>query len=505
MNVHMVVKPFPNNRAAILDYAAAAIPMYDATVLGDDEVRAVEGRVRAKSWLHLPASIKDHRRGGRPGISIARSIAHDLIFHVNPATGKIEWWDYTVKVWRSSGGDNVLKGERVSAACKKALCDSKFMLSEVDGKRKLTPYFVAPPPILEDPAFLASVSSALQGLERSLPALDSLAASSAMMVCKGGKTIDFKNNAVIDSLPEHRNSRFTSWEYKDWFDDMVEQGIESEEASSRMAAVGQFWSDVEEYLVDGGRDLSVMAEKFEALVPRCPCLRDVFWGPMECVEDCIFDLREWAGALSGLRSGKVDWVLRLGPSASNGKGTVRKLVEKTAGTFNGGGELGYVSVQDGSLFQAQRKEEGPSELKSNMEGCRAFFVDDADPKKAVNLPFIREICGGNSVTAARKHKENRTWDNIGLLNWVGNEIPHWSQDPEPADLRRMRVLYYGLTFKNEADYEGPKLLDLRLPHSTEGESDGAFPNHRLKNARIKDINSISSVNVYLELLGCINA
>ena len=89
-------------------------------------------------------------------------------------------------------------------------------------------------------------------------------------------------------------------------------------------------------------------------------------------------------------------------SGSTGKGSNRELVETCLGVHNGRDQLGYCCTLNVEALAAKTAE-GPSEQKANLFGCSHAFIDDFSPNAPLNNTVLRQVTGGNNLTAARKH------------------------------------------------------------------------------------------------------
>eukprot|EP00969_Alexandrium_andersonii_P270059 11936730-Alexandrium_andersonii.AAC.1 len=126
---------------------------------------------------------------------------------------------------------------------------------------------------------------------------------------------------------------------------------------------------------------------------------------------------------------------------STGKGTLRELCEACLGTFNGDAQLGYSAVLKQEVLQVKDKE-APSEQTSNMYLCKHAWVDDFKPSKPLCTAVLRQLSGGNSITAARKHGREVTFKFRGQLFLLTNGI--WQPDVPfvGADARRVTGLSF---------------------------------------------------------------
>jgi hypothetical protein len=132
-------------------------------------------------------------------------------------------------------------------------------------------------------------------------------------------------------------------------------------------------------------------------------------------------------------------------SGSTGKGTTRELIEMSAGVHNGREQLGYTATLNVETL-ACKKNEGPTEQKSNMYLCSHAFIDDFSPKEPLNNVTLRQLTGGNNLTAARKNGAELVFKFPGQLILFCNGP--W-RPVEPfigSDRRRHAGLTYSVRF-----------------------------------------------------------
>ena len=133
---------------------------------------------------------------------------------------------------------------------------------------------------------------------------------------------------------------------------------------------------------------------------------------------------------------------------STGKGALRELCEECLGPFNGGSQRGYVAVMTQEALVVQKTEK-PREQLANLEGCKLALVDDFKPTQDLSGAVLRQISGGNNLTAARKFKGENVFKFHGMLMICANGL--WRSDEEwkGADRRRLTGLPFQVEFVDQ--------------------------------------------------------
>ena len=101
-------------------------------------------------------------------------------------------------------------------------------------------------------------------------------------------------------------------------------------------------------------------------------------------------------------------------SGSTGKGTLRELVESCDGVHNGKEQLGYACTLTAEAL-CSKKCEAPSEQKANLFLSAHSFIDDFSPNTPLNNVALRQLTGGNNLTAARKNAAEHVFKFNGQL------------------------------------------------------------------------------------------
>lgn len=142
---------------------------------------------------------------------------------------------------------------------------------------------------------------------------------------------------------------------------------------------------------------------------------------------------------------------------STGKGTLRDLCEECLGVHNGGKQLGYSAVLKQETLLV-KKQESPSEQLSNVYQCRHAWVDDFAPSVPLSTAILRQLSGGNNITAARKFAKETAFKFTGQLLLACNGIWRGDELFKGADVRRMTGLNFEVHFVDmvEQQNEFPK-------------------------------------------------
>ena len=136
---------------------------------------------------------------------------------------------------------------------------------------------------------------------------------------------------------------------------------------------------------------------------------------------------------------------------------------------NGASSRGYSCVIGPEVLLKNKAGESPSEIMSNLRGCRFAFADDFSATDSTPLcgTLLRRMSGGNKLTAARKNKGQVDYDPNFATNLLLNEMQPIEPKPSEPDLRRATPITFTLSYKAEDKFD-------------EGD-----PTHRRKKASIK--------------------
>ena len=142
-------------------------------------------------------------------------------------------------------------------------------------------------------------------------------------------------------------------------------------------------------------------------------------------------------------------------NGSTGKGALRELVETCDGVHNGKEQLGYACTLTAEAL-CSKKCEAPSEQKANLFLCAHSFIDDFSPNTPLNNVALRQLTGGNNLTAARKNAAEHVFKFNGQLYLLVNGPWRPTEPFIGNDRRRHAGLSFDVKFvdqprgKNEA-------------------------------------------------------
>jgi hypothetical protein len=176
-----------------------------------------------------------------------------------------------------------------------------------------------------------------------------------------------------------------------------------------------------------------------------PMLRRIFYEAQLDHDSALFQLRLALEpvAFKGPRT-QVATMMDDG-RGSTGKGTLRDLCEECLGVHSGGRQKGYAAVMKQESLIV-KKQEGPSEQLSNVMLCRHVWVDDFAPSCPLSTAVLRQLSGGNNITAARKHAKELAFKFTGQLFLACNGLWRGDEAFKGADARRMTGLNFEVHF-----------------------------------------------------------
>ncbi len=207
-------------------------------------------------------------------------------------------------------------------------------------------------------------------------------------------------------------------------------------------------------------ELSEGAKKvLEAAAERHPMIRRIFYEAHLDWDSALMQLRlvfepiHCPGSLCQTVSFIDDG------SGSTSKGTVRELVESCVGVHNGKEQIGYSCTLNVEAL-ANKKAEAPSEQKANLFLCSHAFIDDFSPNVPLNNVALRQLTGGNNLTAARKGGAEGVFKFRGQIYLQANGIWRPVERFIGSDRRRHAGLSFEVKFvdhpttKNERKKDG---------------------------------------------------
>ena len=152
---------------------------------------------------------------------------------------------------------------------------------------------------------------------------------------------------------------------------------------------------------------------------------------------------------------------------STGKGTSRSLIDEALGHFTGIEQRGYVCViTHDALEVCGGRGEKPKEQWSNLEGSKFAFVDDftANAQRPLDNALLRQISGGNALSASRKGKSERAFTFFGKLVLMVNGIWKGDQQPKGSDIRRYGGSTFSVRYMNDPSGPNEMQKDAEFKH-----------------------------------------
>jgi len=412
-----------------------------------------------------------------PTLDFAIVIEEGLTVYNNMDLGKTEYYCRDTGVWKRQGGEKRIKGEEITDLLCAAFAPIglKYVESE-GGGLKLRPVKLPYRDFLfRNGPWTAPVLAMVQSLkpENSVP-LDSTEAARKIRNFLGPYCIDFG----------------TEIPHLDWdSDEAVEAALRAPvRLSSKDDRISRFVNkEFTEYqsprrvhlarlIQRSCLELStqdVMSAETKALwdeeVKHHTALRRVFYEAHDDHDDSFFHMRlvfENACGKGQIRMEVSSWYDD--GEGSTGKGTCRKLIDESCGIYTGGEQRGYCCVMTHhAIAPDHRGGEKPKEQWANMEGCIFAWVDDfkATSKFPLSNASMRQISGGNGLTAARKGMPERVFDFNGHLILLVNGL--WAAD-EPimgSDIRRYTGITFPISYKNVLSGPNTRLKDAEFKPS----------------------------------------
>ena len=474
--IMVVDKPMPKTFDDCMAYIQKKHSIESFSETTPEELKMGQALLKVWRWLHKHPSQKDHFRGGTPHLAAAQAISPMLPFHDNKANKTVEYWDEDALIWRPDGGQNMLKGESISEALNKVLQNVAFgkVWDEKCFKYRSVPLQDRQAVLkFEDGGFLSGVGGQLQGLKSRMPELNSLPGSEHMRMFTGGVLLDCSkpfDEQLSRGRQELRLSRLSPWQFVDWKDQLVNDGLSADEAAKAEAEVRCFCDDLKAYITKGGIDFDeAFGDRFRALMGRSSGVRETFFEfaggrqDPESVHNCLYNMALFADAVSGLRIGMEEFAVMKGVTGSNGKGTVRTMLDRLLGNYNGASQVGYTcQFARGEVLQDFKRSTGPCEAMSNLQGCCIAWADELNTDMPVNSAVVRQLASFNDLDSDRKYGKKVGWTPWHLLVLLTNKDFVWSPPLGDMDFRRVTVLYHPVTFKDTDEFN---------PNN---------PNHRIK-------------------------
>ena len=464
--IYVTLKTFPADLEGYLDVIRGFGAHHDGTPMTARQRRRNAARAYARRWLDLK---EDADREGpmppMPHLDFAVCVEGELPCQYNYASKELEFFNANAGVWMHTGGQAYCRGELLKDALCKVLCTPRWGLDK-DGKTRLLP---GDDPLFHTAPVLSSVGGMLDKVtpDLSLPDLDD--SGNPLM----RRLVNFKGPYCLEfSDPPHVTAASTDEELlnalamcvrttttSDRTSRLVPRSFEEYRHPERLELARavleamQALKDQEAVAApEGPAPVMCLPEHVKARLETCshnhPAFRKIIYETHNDWDAAIFQYRLVGEPVVG-RGPFTEFASYLDDGqGSTGKGTLRELCEECLGPFNGGSQRGYVAVMTQEALVVQKTEK-PREQLANLEGCKLAFVDDFKPTQDLSGAVLRQISGGNNLTAARKFKGENVFKFHGMLMICANGL--WRSDEEwkGADRRRLTGLPFQVEFVDQ--------------------------------------------------------
>ncbi|CAJ1442726.1 unnamed protein product, partial [Effrenium voratum] len=439
--IYVTLKTFPADLEGYLDVIRGFGVHHDGTPMTARQRRRNAARDYARRWLDLK---EDEGREGpmppMPHLDFAVCVEGELPCQYNYASKELEFFNANAGVWMHTGGQAYCRGELLKDALCKVLCTPRWGLDK-DGKTRLLP---GDDPLFHTAPVLSSVGGMLDKVtpDLSLPDLDD--SGNPLM----RRLVNFKGPYCLEfSDPPHVTAASTDEELLNALAMCVRTTTTSDRTSRLVPR------SFEEYRHPERLELArAVLEAMQARLETCshnhPAFRKIIYETHNDWDAAIFQYRLVGEPVVG-RGPFTEFASYLDDGqGSTGKGALRELCEECLGPFNGGSQRGYVAVMTQEALVVQKTEK-PREQLANLEGCKLAFVDDFKPTQDLSGAVLRQISGGNNLTAARKFKGENVFKFHGMLMICANGL--WRSDEEwkGADRRRLTGLPFQVEFVDQ--------------------------------------------------------
>lgn len=153
---------------------------------------------------------------------------------------------------------------------------------------------------------------------------------------------------------------------------------------------------------------------------KAPAIAAAFAQYQEDVTVRQFLMQMWMRGLSGL--GAEKFLVNLGESGRNGKGTMQALLTTVAGDY--AAELPVEVILKGNN---NAREVFRSEL-AQLRGARLVFSDEPEEGTRYNLGVLKKITGGNDIQGRGMGKEAIKFEGHWVYQLAANNRPSWGTD-----------------------------------------------------------------------------
>ena len=368
-------------------------------------------RAYARRWLDLKED--EGREGPMPPMphpDFAVCVEGELPRQYNYASKELEFFNANAGVWMHTGGQAYCRGELLKDALCKVLCTPRWGLDK-DGKTRLLP---GDDPLFHTAPVLSSVGGMLDKVtpDLSLPDLDD--SGNPLM----RRLVNFKGPYCLEfSDPPHVTAASTDEELLNALAMCVRTTTTSDRASRLVPR------SFEEYRHPERLELArAVLEAMQALKDQEAVAAPDGPTPVMCLPEHV---KARPALTTTPHSGR----------SSTRPTTTWPLQRRQPARIRGGHDTGGAG-------RPSRRPRSPEQL-ANLEGCKLAFVDDFKPMSGA---VLRQISGGNNLTAARKFKGENVFKFHGMLMICANGL--WRSDEEwkGADRRRLTGLPFQVEF-----------------------------------------------------------
>jgi len=445
--IHITTKHFPKTAKEYFDWLSVNGVSFSQAAPTPRQRRRMQAVKYAKAWMEM-----EHPKGTMPHLEFAIAIEEHLPNAYNPVTKKTEFYNTAEGVWYADGGQLVSKGEVLSEALLRVFAPTRWVHKKDDDDKVRIHLETGDVHMFHTGPVLGSIGEMCKHLrfDTSLPLLDRTVHAHKLMNFQGPHVLDF-------SVPRPA----VDWDNDEDLSKAL--ALPLRESSIHDRTTRSVPRPFEEYTHEGRlelaraiRDAMLTLKDNDVISEAAKEQLTKVAKEHEMLLHCFFEAHnDWDSALMQLRfvfepcsdTGVRCQVATMKDNGdgSTAKGTLRELCEESLGTYNGEVQLGYSCVLKQETIQTKDRE-APSEQQSNLYLCKHAWVDDFKPTKPLCTAVLRQLSGGNNLTAARKHGREYQFKFRGQLFLVTNGI--WTPDVPwiGSDARRATGLSFNVRF-----------------------------------------------------------
>jgi hypothetical protein len=459
IDIILTVKMFPATEEEYFEFFKTKKGRaFNTTLLSSRDIRCFNAKSDSMRYL-----FGDELKF-KPDQEIAIAVEAMLPIANNPLTGEIEFFDKANGRWFTGKNACRLKGEDLIEPLRNVFKKIQLKLTDAGGEKKMMPMPVA----FDDSCF--TNSAWLTGITEQCRSLRGLSTHAPLNW--NPRLRAFEDGFCLDFNVCTENVNIGDVGFEKCFYAPLRR-LEMADRCSR--SCGNPWRDYDnprkwdllallleaeikhkegELDENKSRRLSTdIKNKLNTKAQYHPSLLKIFFEAHNCWDETLYQIKMLVNPVNGKNHSHMEhYTMADDEEGSTGKGTARALVERSLGVHTGTKQRGYVSIIKHDALEEQAKGSGerPSEQWANMRGCTHVFADDfkADVSKPLSGARIRQISGGNSLSAARKCKEEEAFDFRGLLVIMTNGM--WKIDGPllGSDLRRCAPQQFLISFQN---------------------------------------------------------